>query len=448
MINTIKIKYANLITDTRFSEILAGSVWALSARVIGTGLGLVSSVIVARIYGAEIIGIVAVINSFLMITTIFSVFGTNTSILRLIPEHLAKYSPSSAFQAYRKTHYMVLIVSIFTAAIFFFSADLIADKVFSKPHLSYYFALASIFIIFKSMMELNTQAIRGLRLIRLYALILLLPQIFNLLFLISGSLLWHIRDVPVYAMLFGFTVTAIIGLFVIKFVFEKKIKPEDTVCPMDRRTILSTSLPMFMSATMTFLIAQTGVLLLGMFQGEEQVGYYAIAVKIATLSTFILQAVNSMAGPKFSELFHSGKLDDLFHVAQKSAKLIFIVVTPIVFFFLILGKPILGIVFGDEFSTAYPPLVILLLGQFVHAISGLTGVFLNMTGHQKVLRNIMLIAAFINIGLNLWLIPILSINGAALSAAVSISFMNLAVLLFIKLKYGKTIGYIPILSKA
>jgi hypothetical protein len=42
----------------------------------------------------------------------------------------------------------------------------------------------------------------------------------------------------------------------------------------------------------------------------------------------------------------------------------------------------------------------------------------------------------------------LSINGAALSAAVSISFMNLAVLLFIKLKYGKTIGYIPILSKA
>ena len=98
MLNFLKHKYINLVSDTRFSEILTGSVWALSARVIATGMGLVFSVIVARIYGAEVVGIVAVINSFLMLATIFSVLGTNTSILRLIPEHLAKYSPTSAFQ--------------------------------------------------------------------------------------------------------------------------------------------------------------------------------------------------------------------------------------------------------------------------------------------------------------------------------------------------------------
>ena len=185
MIQFIKKKYHNLVSDTRFSEILTGSVWALSARVIATAMGLAFSVIVARLYGAEVVGIVAVINSFLMLATIFTVLGTPTSILRLIPEHLAKYSPTSAFKVYRKTQYMVIGISVITAALFFFGANLIADKVFSKPHLSYYFALASIFIVFKSIMMLNTQAVRGLRLIKLFALMQLLPQAFNLLFLIS-----------------------------------------------------------------------------------------------------------------------------------------------------------------------------------------------------------------------------------------------------------------------
>jgi O-antigen/teichoic acid export membrane protein len=86
MLHFLKRKVHNLISDDKFSEILTGSAWALSARVFATGLGLVFSIIVARVYGAGMIGIVAVINSFLMLVTIFTVLGTNTSLLRLIPK--------------------------------------------------------------------------------------------------------------------------------------------------------------------------------------------------------------------------------------------------------------------------------------------------------------------------------------------------------------------------
>ncbi len=119
MIQFIKKKYHNLVSDTRFSEILTGSVWALSARVIGTVLGLAFSVIVARFYGAGVVGILAVINSFLMLATLFTVLGKPTSILRLIPEHLVKYSPTSAFKVYHKTQYMVIGISLIMATLFF-----------------------------------------------------------------------------------------------------------------------------------------------------------------------------------------------------------------------------------------------------------------------------------------------------------------------------------------
>jgi len=446
MLSFLKRKYTNLVSDARFSEILTGSVWALSARMVATGLGLVFSVIVARFYGAEVVGIVAVVNAFLMLVTIFTVLGTGTSILRLIPEHLAKYSPTSAFLVYRKTQSMVLGISIITAALFFLGSNIVADKVFSKPHLSYYFALASVFVVFKSMMLLTTQAVRGMRLIRLFAFMQLLPQAFNLLFLLIVGLSWPARDVPIYAILFGFAMTGITGWFIMEVAFKKEMKPSDMIYHIPGRTILSISLPMLMTATMVFIIGQTGVLMLGMFRTEADVGYYAIAFKLATLTAFVLQAINSMAGPKFSELYHTNRMDDLFHVAKKSAKLIFVTTVPILLCFLIFGKPILVMVFGQEFSLAYPALALLVIGQFVNSISGSTGIFMNMTGNQNVFRNIMVSTAVLNIVLNLGLIPWIGFIGAAASSTISMCFWNITTLVYIKARFGKTTGYFPLIA--
>jgi O-antigen/teichoic acid export membrane protein len=79
MINFIKRKIHNLVSDQKFSEILTGSAWALSARVIAAGFGLISSIIIARFYGADVMGIVAVLHSFLLLATIFTVMGTGAS---------------------------------------------------------------------------------------------------------------------------------------------------------------------------------------------------------------------------------------------------------------------------------------------------------------------------------------------------------------------------------
>ena len=96
MVSFIKRKIHNLISDEKFSEILRGSVWAIGAKVIcavlAIGLGLVTTLIIARVYGAEVLVIVGVLNSFLMMATIFAVLGTNTSILRLIPDTLPYFS--------------------------------------------------------------------------------------------------------------------------------------------------------------------------------------------------------------------------------------------------------------------------------------------------------------------------------------------------------------------
>lgn len=442
-----KNKILNFIEDKRFSEIFSGSVWALSAKLIATGFGLISSVIVAQFYGAEVLGVLAILNSFMLLASIFTVMGTNTSVLRLIPEHLTKYSPTSAFKLYRKARMVAVVASILIVILTFLFADLFANKIFFNTQLSYYLRLASVIVFFKSIMILCTSVLRSLGHIRLFALMQSLPQSFNLIVLVLMKFLWLDNDyVPVYSFFLAFALTGIVGWIVVEVAFRIVVRPLDKVRNMSYSEILSISLPMMMTSTMTFVIGQTGIIMLGIFRSEVDVGYYSIAVKLATLTAFILGAINSMAAPKFSELFHSCKIDELFFVAKKSAKLAFWTTTPILFGLVVFGKSVLIICFGNEFIVAYPALLFLIFGQFVNSISGATGLFMNMTDGHIVFRNIILITMLLNIVSNIVLIKLFGVLGAALSSMLSFWVWNLLTLCYMKFKFGQTTAYFPYLA--
>ena len=447
MITKIKKKVGLLLDDRRLSSILTGSVWTLLALIFSAGFGLICSVVVARFYGPEVMGTLAVINAYLTVATVLAVFGTDISILRIVPEHFAKYSLLSAFRIYRKTHLLVISISLVIGLFSFFFSRLIAFSVFSKPHLTAFFMLASFFIVFKASMILNTQALRGFLLVRWYAFMLILPQGLNLLLLLVLGFLVESMAVPIYSQLGAYAIAGMAGWIIIKSTFRVPVEAGAVIQNVGVADILSISMPMLMTTAMMFIIAQTGIIMLGMFRSEAEVGYYTIAARMSIVTAYIIGAVNSMVGPKFSELFHSGRIDDLFYVAKKSAKLIFLTTVPILLFFIAFGKPLLRMIFGDEFVAAYFALVLLSIGQFVYAVSGATFLFMNMTGNQKMLRNIMIFAALSNIGLNLLLIPKNGIIGAAVAALSCLIVLNLLTLTYIKFKFGKTTGYFPWLTK-
>jgi O-antigen/teichoic acid export membrane protein len=446
LIFSLKRTYARLAGDAHFSEILTGSVFAIVAQVLSALLAMVASVIVARVYGAGAVGVLAVINAFLMLVTIFTVLGTSTAILRLIPEHVARFSFTSAFRVYRKTEYLVAAVSLVTGALFFFAADFVAGSVFSKPRLSFLFAVAAVFVVFRSLMQLNTSAVRGLRLIKTFAFMQVLPSLAFLVALVSVVWLRSDPNAPVYAQLVAYAATALVGTWIMDRAFRHRMKPGDMVERMPLREIAAVSLPMLMTASMQFFIGQTGVVMLGMFRSEAEVGYYSVAVRLALLTAFVLTAINSMAASKFSELYHTDRMDELLGAAKKATKMVFWTTIPILLALVVLGEPILKLLYGGEFTVAYLAMVLLVAGQFVNSISGSTGIFLNMTGHQTAFRNIMFFAAILNVSLNWLLIPRFGINGAAFAAMATFSFWNISTLVFIKRKFGRTIGYVPLLG--
>lgn len=101
--------------------------------------------------------------------------------------------------------------------------------------------------------------------------------------------------------------------------------------------------------------------------------------------------------------------------------------------------------FGKDFIQGNLALRILLVGQVVNILSGLNGIFLNMNGEHRFVRNVIIIAAVLNIVLNYLLIPRFGLIGAASATTVIRIFWNMLFIIYIYYKYNALSFYLPFL---
>lgn len=443
MIKRLKAKIG---TNKHVKEVVKGSSFTFLAKIVGTGLGLISSLIIARYYGADVVGIVAIINSVLAIFTIFGLMGTNVAILRLIPEYQEKYSDIAAKDVYKKVVAIVLLSSLLSSIILFIFSPMIASTIFHKDYLTYLLLLAAPFVMIRVLNTFNTDTLRSFRSVKLFAWTQVFPSVITLGLLLIVTKWFYDRYNPIYIIY----ATQALMAFILFVAIYKLFKRFNSHKKEWKRQIITTSevtalaFPMFLTASINIVISQTDTVMLGMMTSEVQVGVYTITLKLALLTSFILSVVNTMSAPKFSQLFNSGKIDDLQEVAQKSAQLIFWSTFPLVLLYVFGGYYILKI-FGETFTTGYYALILLAIGQLVNAAAGSVGFILNMTGEEKFLSKVLVFTLVINILLNYTLIPIYGINGAALATSVSMIFMNLIASFRVKSKFNFYILYIPFL---
>lgn len=166
------------------------------------------------------------------------------------------------------------------------------------------------------------------------------------------------------------------------------------------------------------------IILLGLMRTDEEVGVYRVAVQLAGLVVFGLFAINQVLHPHFAKLHSIGDKEKLQRLVTVSAKIILAFAMPPVLLLVFAGAPILKLLFGEEYMTGACALGILAIGQLSNAAFGSVGALLNMTGHEKDTMRGMMIAAGVNIFLNILLIPTFGMAGAASATAVSLVVWN------------------------
>ena len=98
---------------------------------------------------------------------------------------------------------------------------------------------------------------------------------------------------------------------------------------------------------------------------------------------------------------------------------------PIALAFIVFGREILALAFGQAYAGADLALAILALGQLVNAGAGSVGILLIMSGNQRRAASGVAFGAGLNVVLGVLLIPPYGVNGAAVAAAAGLVLSNL-----------------------
>ena len=186
------------------------------------------------------------------------------------------------------------------------------------------------------------------------------------------------------------------------------------------------SLPFVAISGLTTLILQSDVLMIGALLGEHATGLYQPATRVAMLVSFALAIVNQPLGPIISRSCAENRKDQLQRQIDSIAVLVSAIAILLSTFFLVFGSSVLG-VFGHVYKAGDKALAILVIGQCANAIFGPCGQLLAMTGHQRVLAQLLAIAAGVNVISNLVLIPTFGMEGAAAATSITLILWNSAV---------------------
>jgi len=396
-------------------EMLLGSGITLGMKVFGMGLSYLSLLVIARFFGAQVMGGLALA---LVVYNIFSLpgaCGARDAIVRFTTEGTTDDGGASG-RVYRKLVAFFLLLSVISGGCLLAASGFLAQTVFGKPELSTAFCIMAAAVPVGALAFTNMATLRGLkRIAESSFLAIMLPVTINLLLvMVLMPVVGKRVETVVLAQLGSLALSAAVGVLLLTRKGGLK-GGKEAALPL--RKIISVAAPMFVSSGMILVFGWADTFMLGIFSPGEDIGIYRVAFKIAALSAFSLDAVGSIAAAQFA----AAKEDEgeLRSIVIHSSRLIFWAASPIILVSFIFSSFVLNI-FGADFIRGLVCLRILILAQVVNVACGLVGVLLNICGGQKPYRNAMVLASALNIVLDLWLIPRYGITGAAVATAISI----------------------------
>ncbi len=265
-----------------------------------------------------------------------------------------------------------------------------------------------------------------------------------LVLLLGGAVLWWLGAVTFEAVVLTYVIVAFVSMLYALVAWNRRLPGIwRQRGHFDTRLLLRTGLPLLLVSFGYLAMNWTDILVLGIYTDPGEVGVYGVARRITILTTtFVIGSVNSVAGPRFAALYAQGDKVALARLARRCTFWMLIVTVPVIMVLLIFPDLVLRI-FGSHFEQGTWPLRMLALGQLAVVGAGPVECLLIMTGHEKLMRNVVGATAVINIIGNLVLVPLYGATGAAISTAFCLVATDIACLVVVKRKLDITTWGLP-----
>jgi O-antigen/teichoic acid export membrane protein len=404
---------------TRHSAVfLAGTLFTMAA-------GYFVKIYVVRVLGAELLGIYALGMTLVSFIQVLGVLGLPGAAARFIAVYNATGNVTQLRAFLLKSSTVVFFLSCTLAGITFFHGGWIAQHVYRSPELARYMAGFAALMFFNALAGFYAQVLAGFKDVAKRTVITNfvgtpLVLVLTVTLLASGARLWGYLSAQMIA-------SAIVLLFMLRAAW--KLTPAaarkfSAPLPRLEGEVFSFSAATFAMNGVDFLTTQGDKILIGLYLAAKPLGIYVMASTLAAFVPLILQSVNQIFAPVIADLHARRRYDVLEKLFQTLTRWVLAATLPLAAVVIVFAPQVMKL-FGTEFEAGWPVLVIATFGQIVNCAVGSVGYLLLMSGNQKRLVKVQFAAAIVSVLVNLCLIPVLGIVGAAIAAALVNSGTNL-----------------------
>jgi O-antigen/teichoic acid export membrane protein len=178
---------------------------------------------------------------------------------------------------------------------------------------------------------------------------------------------------------------------------------------------------LFLTSGGMLVFSQADTVLIGYFMDNADVGVYRVALQFTMVATFTTYALRTTLWPRVSRWGKSGETGLVEESISRAISYSLILAVPVLMGGVLLGDKLLYFFYGTEFAKGYPALMILLAVQVVNVFQYFFTMYLDALDYPKESFKVTGVGVVANIVLNIILIPVMGISGAAIATLVTMT---------------------------
>lgn len=407
----------------------------LIGLIIGNLLNIINQILLTRFLGPSDYGIFNISISIITIIGTLASLGLVGALSVCIARHLENIEILIKIVA--SSFKLVFISSLLGAIMLWMLSDVISLKIFHNIYLAYILRIVAIFVPFLVLSNISQAILRAFsgakHKVYIYDIAAPLTKSFIFIFFI------FVGNWLLLGAMMGYIVGIIISLsasiVLINKNYIKFISSEREILSIKEnfvgRALLRFSWPLALTGATYLFISKTDILLLGYYMSSDNVGIYSAALNIALMLTLIGQSVEWIFLPTISKYFVARKSDELKSLFQLSSKWMIMIIYPCFLYIWLFSSDIIRLFFGPEYLAGRIALIILAFGFLVNLSIGLAGNMLVASGCTKLNLLSEMVGGITNILINIILIPIYGIEGAAIGTSLSYIIRSCSALFFV-----------------
>jgi O-antigen/teichoic acid export membrane protein len=354
----------------------------------------------------------AVIAIFLSIGSL----GLTDGIARVISVHASVKSDVSKESIFSSLIFLSSVSGVFCLLLLTVGSPYISS--FFGKDITWIVRVVSISLPFSLLLDFLISFFRGIE--KAEVKVLFSDFLRNFVFL-SILVAIFLKKMPFHSIMIAYVISFVISaISILLYTLRKVGSPQvKRTLPVAEEMILF-SLPLLGGSLFQLITAWADTLLLGVFKSSSEIALYNAALPTSKLIQAFLGALLFIYMPVATSLFSRGLLPEMKKVYVIVSKWVLFLTVPLFVVLFCNAEILFQFLYGYKYLEAVLPFRIIAAGYLLHIAFGPNGGALIAIGKTRVMMVTTVVTALTNLTANLFLIPRLGMEGAAISMLITL----------------------------